>query len=63
MQFEKALANGDVHTIKNMVETGNLIVTKKHVKLVRKYQKHADDASMYSELLAYLESQCKHSWF
>ena len=66
IMFNKAIVYGDVKTLEEMVKNGKLIVTRRHVKLAKKYRDKcstSETACNYYNTIHYLKSQCKCSYF
>lgn len=66
MKFENAVIYAKVNVLKEMVENGELIVVRRHVKLAKKMQKKCatpDTNDKYLEMIKFLKSKCKCKWF
>jgi hypothetical protein len=66
IKFENAIVYAKVDVLKEMVEQGNLIVVRRHVKFAKKMQKLCatpETNTKYIEMVDYLKSKCKCTWF
>lgn len=66
IEFENALVHANVNVVKDMVERGDLIVVRRHVKFAKKMQKLCatpENEKDYIEMISYLKSKCKCKYF
>jgi len=66
IEFENAIVHANVNVLKNMVDKGDLIVVRRHVKLAKKMQQLCatpETEKNYIEMVSYLKSKCKCKYF
>lgn len=62
MDFEKAIIYGNVNVLKDMVDRGELIVVRRHVKFAKEMKRKCstpETEQNYIDTINFLKSECK----